>query len=237
MNACPLTLIDAGQIRVLRNMDCLDGYDENRLITYLCNPVRLAVSPPQIDLTAKRIMTSKLSQMLLIPLLFCLRIFSHTYCSARSRSYASSVTHIIHGSLLQNQVKQTWSYTDNRQLRTGHMCIDAGDAKPGTIVQPKPCEEKSTQKWDLIVEYAIWNASASIVLAGTSLCLTPPSPYGTDIASVTLQKCVKPSCRQAWLVNAWRGSAAKVSVERPLYSLYVPVTPLYRVFFVEGRRP
>jgi hypothetical protein len=96
------------------------------------------------------------------------------------------------------------------------MCIDAGDAIPGAIVQPKPCEEKSAQQWDLIVEHAIWNASASIVLSGTSLCLTPPSPYGTDIASVTLQKCVKPSCRQAWLVNAWRGAAAEVSVEQSL---------------------
>lgn len=40
--------------------------------------------------------------------------------------------------------------------------------------------------------------------------LAVSSPYGNDIASVTLQPCAQPRCRQAWLVNAWRGAAAQV---------------------------
>lgn len=35
----PLFPPPTGQIRVIRNSDCLDGYDPARLITYLCNPV------------------------------------------------------------------------------------------------------------------------------------------------------------------------------------------------------
>ena len=72
------------------------------------------------------------------------------------------------------------------------------------------------QKWSLNpMEDLTWNVSSFMTLKGTDFCLTAPSPFSDEVASVRILPCGKRHCSQLWFVHAYTQKYA-VPREPPL---------------------
>ncbi|EGD74071.1 hypothetical protein PTSG_05763 [Salpingoeca rosetta] len=164
-----------GQIRITRNMDCVDGYDPERLIVYFCN---------------------------------------------------------------RKQPKQIWKYTAHQQIQTSeNWCIDATGVEKGGILRVQPCDDKAKgQKFDFLPakEYA-WNLTGSVQLVGTSLCLTAPSPFGDDVASVRLHECGQHRCLQAMHFNALFHDTPRTVTEVAISKKQPKARPMYNYETMNGK--
>eukprot|EP00055_Hartaetosiga_balthica_P005315 m.15405 g.15405 ORF g.15405 m.15405 type:complete len:611 (+) comp4469_c0_seq2:136-1968(+) len=134
-----------GQIRYAEDFFCMDGYDANRLIVYMCN---------------------------------------------------------------RDQPLQLWAYTPNQQIKllSKNMCLDMTGLSEGDVMKLKACEiSNPMQQFEIVpTNEPTWIVTSFVKAKSSDLCLTNPSYFGTDIASITLEKCNNlHRCRQTFVVNAF----------------------------------
>eukprot|EP00056_Hartaetosiga_gracilis_P005167 m.82043 g.82043 ORF g.82043 m.82043 type:complete len:422 (+) comp12074_c0_seq8:214-1479(+) len=155
-----------GQIRYAENFFCMDGYDDERLIIYMCN---------------------------------------------------------------RDQPLQFWQFTDRNQFRLSenNKCMDTTGLVEGDAVKMRPCDgSNEQQKFEVVgAKTYTFTRTSQIKAKGSNLCLTNPSFFGSDIASVTLESCTfEKRCRQTFVCNAKVGASS--TVLHTLSKGHEPETPL-----------